>query len=65
MKICNNCRYLSITEAEQIRLRRLGIDEIHVCNKFGKRVYHRSTVKYHDFNIYPCRECEMEDEQNG
>lgn len=58
--VCNNCKYLSVTEAEQNRLHKLGIEKVHICNKYGKRVFHMSARKYHDLNIYPCQECKQE-----
>lgn len=57
MKNCNYCEHLNLTEEQQ---RKAGTDKPHICLKYGKRVFHRSTERgYHEM-IYPCRECENE-----
>lgn len=57
MKNCNYCEHLNLTEEQQ---HKAGTDKPHVCLKYGKRVFHRSTERgYHEM-IYPCRECENE-----
>lgn len=38
--ICNNCKYLNVTEPEQTNLRLLGHDVIHYCKKYNTRLYH-------------------------
>lgn len=54
---CNNCPQLNITEDEQERLKLYGEEKFHICCKYGKRLFHWSTGKNHDRNIYPCSEC--------
>ena len=54
---CNNCPQLSITEAEQERLRLHGEEKFHLCCRYGKRLYHYSKENKHHKNIYPCAEC--------
>lgn len=57
MKNCNYCEHLNLTEEQQ---HKAGTDKPHICLKYGKRVFHRSTERgYHEM-IYPCRECENE-----
>ena len=46
---CNNCPQLSITEAEQERLR------LH-----GEERFHWDTGRNRTRNIYPCSECEAD-----
>ena len=55
---CNNCKYLNITEKEQ---RHLGHQIPHFCTKYNKRVIHRATSRNHKARLYPCEECEKED----
>ena len=57
---CNNCPQLSITEAEQERLRFHGEEMFHMCYKYGKRLFHWDTGRNHNRNIYPCSECEAD-----
>ena len=57
LRTCNNCPYLNITEEEQDRLRELGEVMFHICNRYGKRVFHYDNMRNHDANIYPCSEC--------
>lgn len=57
MKNCNYCEHLNLTEEQQ---HKVGTVKPHICLKYGKRVFHRSTERgYHEM-IYPCRECENE-----
>lgn len=57
VKNCNYCEHLNLTEEQQ---HKAGTDKPHICLKYGKRVFHRSTERgYHEM-IYPCRECENE-----
>ena len=58
--ICNNCPQLSMTEAEQKRLRLYGEERLHMCYKYGKRLFHCDTGRNHDGNIYPCSACEAD-----
>ena len=38
---CGNCKHLSLTEQQQKILQRKGEKiPIHVCNKYGKQVFH-------------------------
>lgn len=60
---CNDCPQLNVTESEQDRLRTVGVEKFHLCNKYGKRVFHWSSGKNHDTNIYPCSECK--NDRNG
>lgn len=57
MKNCNYCEHLNLTEEQQ---HKAGTVKPHICLKYGKRVFHRSTERgYHEM-VYPCRECENE-----
>jgi len=41
-KFCGNCEYLSLTEQQQSIAKRKGEKyPIHVCNKYGKQVFHK------------------------
>ena len=54
MENCNECKFISVTEAQQFYTR-----EPHICLKLGFRLFHRSSSNpkiAHDF-IYPCEEC--------
>lgn len=54
---CNYCKNLNMTEEQQ---ERLGTKEPHICLKYGRRVFHRANRPgFHDM-IYPCPECEQE-----
>ncbi len=57
---CNYCPQLNITEKEQNILKLQGEEKFHLCCKYGKRLFHRSTEKNHDGRIYPCYECRTE-----
>ena len=57
---CNNCPQLSMTEAEQKRLRLYGEERFHMCYKYGKRLFHWDTGRNHDGNIYLCSACEAD-----
>ena len=60
---CNECKYLSCTEAEQNHLRNVFNETIpHVCIKYNTRVYHGHNAfiagtKQHNSFIYPCKAC--------
>lgn len=56
---CNDCEYLNITEKEQ---RRAGHGNYipHICTKYNKRVIHRASSMRHKARLYPCEECEKE-----
>lgn len=58
---CNDCEYLNITEKEQRRTKH-GNDIPHVCTKYNKRVIHRASSRYHKARLYPCEECEKEND---
>ena len=60
--MCNNCKYLNINESEQTNLHELGYDVIHYCMKYNTRVYHGTNLRHHPNIIQPCRECEMENQ---
>lgn len=46
MKNCNYCEHLNLTEEQQ---HKAGTDKPHICLKYGKRVFHRSTERgYHE-----------------
>lgn len=53
-KDCNLCPHISVTEEEQC-----GTKEDHICNKYGKRVFHMSTgmLRWHDPRLEPCKQC--------
>lgn len=51
---CNNCKHLSITEAEQ---QRDGTHPPHICTKYNQRVLHYTINKIHNEYIYPCDKC--------
>ena len=40
MKNCNYCEHLNLTEEQQ---HKAGTVKPHICLKYGKRVFHRST----------------------
>ena len=67
---CNECEYLSCTEAEQNHLRNVFKETIpHVCIKYNKRVFHNHNAfemrtKNHSSYIYPCEEC-LKETNNG
>jgi hypothetical protein len=54
---CNDCKYLNITESEQ---RHIGNHIPHFCTKYNKRVIHRASSRRHSGYLYPCEECEKE-----
>lgn len=59
MKNCNNCEYINLTEEQQHKTAR---GEPHICTKYKRRVFHRSSRPgYHEI-IYPCYECMSEHE---
>lgn len=58
--MCDNCKYLSITEKEQTNLRNLGYEVIHYCMKYNERLYHGTNLRSHSGMIQPCRQCEKE-----
>ena len=46
MKNCNYCEHLNLTEEQQ---HKAGTVKPHICLKYGKRVFHRSTERgYHE-----------------
>ena len=66
---CNECEYLSITEAEQNYFHDIFKENIpHMCAKFNKRVFHNQYpirfigVRNHNSYLYPCEECLKEKE---
>ena len=60
---CNDCKYLSCTEAEQKHLKQVFGEIIpHICIKYNKRVIHRASNIRHSGYLYPCDECEKENE---
>lgn len=67
---CNECKYLSCTEAEQNHLRNVFNETIpHVCTKYNKRVFHNhnafeAKTKNHNSYINPCKEC-LKETNNG
>ena len=61
---CNRCPQLNITEDEQDKLRLHGEDKFHLCYKYGKQVFHWSSGRNHDRNIYPCSECVADTAKN-
>lgn len=54
---CNDCKWINITEEQQIN----KLTD-HKCLKHKVRVFHRSaeTKVYHDY-IYPCNQCNGKD----
>lgn len=50
---CNDCKNISITEAEQ---RTIGNNNPHICQIYGKRCKH-NVMKRGAVFIYPCEEC--------
>lgn len=50
---CNECKNISITEAEQ---RENGNNIPHICQIYKKRCKH-NTIKRGEVFIYPCEEC--------
>lgn len=54
-KNCNNCEYINLTEEQQ---HRLAPGSPHICMKYGKRVFHRSSRPGYHGILFPCKECE-------
>ena len=59
---CNECEYLSITEAEQRHIQKVIKKTFeHICIKYNKRVFHNHNGfvegRNHNSFIYPCEEC--------
>ena len=51
MKNCNYCEHLNLTEEQQ---HKAGTVKPHICLKYGKRVFHRSTERgYHEMIYLP------------
>lgn len=50
---CNDCKNISITEAEQ---RKIGNNNPHICLIYRKRCKH-NIIKRDEMFIYPCEEC--------
>ena len=52
---CNYCKFINITEDEQIGVNKYNN---HICFKHNVRLFHRSNIPYvkHNF-IYPCEQC--------
>ena len=50
---CNDCKNISITEAEQ---RKQGNHNLHICQYYRERCKH-NTMKRGAVFIYPCEEC--------
>lgn len=57
---CNHCKWLNVTETQQPYWDNIP----HICNHYGKRVWHRTREKIHDSYIWPCLAC-MEDDFNN
>lgn len=55
---CNECEHINMTEEEQ---HEKAPGAPHICLKYKKRVYHRSSRQGHHGMIYPCEECEKEE----
>lgn len=51
---CDECVYISITEADQ---HNTDLGTPHICTKYKKRVFHNSSRPGHHERIYPCKEC--------
>lgn len=61
MRNCNLCKHINMTEKQQ---HEKAPGEPHICQKYRKRVFHRSNrLGYHEM-IFPCKEC-VENEQKG
>lgn len=55
---CNNCKYLNVTETEQIFIKQRGNTHVpHICTKYNKRVLHMAANRNHSGYLYPCDEC--------
>ncbi len=52
------CKFLSITEDKQDMIKVItGSRPFHICNKYDKRLYHKSAHPH----IFKCEECFNED----
>lgn len=61
MQNCNLCEHINMTEKQQ---HETAPGKLHICLKYGRRVFHRSNRPgYHEM-IFPCEEC-VENEQKG
>lgn len=58
---CNKCPYLNITEEQQNKeYQKTKNKKKHICNKYGKRVFHMCAIsirKEHS-KLFPLAECE-------
>lgn len=55
VKNCNDCEHVNLTEEQQ---HRTAPGSPHICMKYGKRVFHRSSrLGCHEM-LFPCKECE-------
>ena len=60
---CNDCEHLMITERQQNELKTDGFGFApHICMKYDKRVFHRIQSRFHSGYLYPCEECEKEND---
>ena len=57
---CNRCEHLNITEFQQSNKK-----ELHICTFYNKRVLHLSNNIEHSFEIYPCKECNDDNNLNS
>ena len=61
MMDCNDCKYLMVTEKQQKEIKTCGFGFApHICTKYDKRVFHRASTRCHNSYLYPCEECEKE-----
>lgn len=51
---CNNCKWINLTEDEQSVRPDKGL---HFCEKYDKRLYHRTNNPEHNWFIWPCDDC--------
>lgn len=59
MENCNNCKWISLTEEEQISKK-----DFHKCIKHRTVLHHRSNNPHIEHNyIYPCEKCNGKDFQ--
>ena len=54
---CNACRWLNITEEQQMLVKKPSIFSTHACMLYGKPLKHRTQNLRYDNFIYPCEEC--------
>ena len=57
---CNDCKNISITEAEQMKQ---GNHNLHICQYYRERCKHNTMKRDAEF-IYPCSKCVSDNYSN-